>query len=320
MIDLMNWYERKLAALFEHSDISLSPQKTARRFLAYSIGFGLAAALFFLRESQFLAITAFFATFALVHIVVFVMLSLIAAERGRIAEELLPDFLTLLAANLRSGLTLDKALVLSARKEFGPLATEIDKAAKRSVTGAPFDEVLQDMSLKIESESFRKTINLVVQGVRAGGDLAALLEKTASDIRKFSTVRKEVRSHVMLYELFVFFATAIGAPLLYAVSTFLTETISRIKSGTEIATPVSTTSQFANLAQGTFSVSPDTLFWFSIAAVVITTLFGSMAIGVIGAGKRTEGLKYFPIMLLIGLSLLFLARLALQSIIAPLFG
>ena len=41
-----------------------------------------------------------------------------------------PDFISLMASNLRAGMTIDRALVLSARKEFDPLDKEILQVGK----------------------------------------------------------------------------------------------------------------------------------------------------------------------------------------------
>src|SRR5690349_7842694 len=50
-------------------------------------------------------------------------------------EEVFPDFIELVSSNLRSGMTTDKALLLSSRKEFYPLDLEILALGKDITTG-----------------------------------------------------------------------------------------------------------------------------------------------------------------------------------------
>ena len=52
---------------------------------------------------------------------IYIVLSLIADSRARFIEKMLPDNLQLIAANVRAGMTVDKAIWLSARPELGIL-------------------------------------------------------------------------------------------------------------------------------------------------------------------------------------------------------
>ena len=64
-------------------------------------------------------------TFAVVIIVSYVLLVLAADKRAQKIEKVLPDALQLVSANIRAGMTIDKALWLCARPEFGPFEKEL---------------------------------------------------------------------------------------------------------------------------------------------------------------------------------------------------
>ena len=51
------------------------------------------------------------------------------------------------------------------------------------------------------------------------------------------------------------------------------------------------------------------------ASIVITVFFGCMAVGVMSSGRRVDGLKYFPLLTLIALGILFGIRFALSAIL-----
>ncbi|MBU0907056.1 MAG: hypothetical protein KKE05_02760, partial [Nanoarchaeota archaeon] len=57
-------------------------------------------------------------------------------------EEVFPDFISLMSSNLRAGMTVDRALVLSARKEFAPLDAEIMKVGKDILTAREINVAL----------------------------------------------------------------------------------------------------------------------------------------------------------------------------------
>src|SRR3990167_8745149 len=97
-------------------------------------------------------------------------------------EDVFPDFLQLMASNLRAGMTIDRAMLLSARPEFAPLDSEILNVGKDITTGKSVESALLGMSKRIKSEKIDKTIFLIISGIRAGGNLAILLEQTASGL------------------------------------------------------------------------------------------------------------------------------------------
>jgi flagellar protein FlaJ len=240
-----------------------------------------------------------------------------ARKRVNEMEDMLPDFLTLMASNIRSGLTPDRALLLSTRREFGPLTEEIDKAAKATLTGTPFTEAFMEMSHRFNSEMLSKTVRLIVEGSRSGGSLADLLDNTALDIQRFASIRKEVSATVLVYMLFMFAAAAIGAPLLYAVSTMLIEVITEMKS--EITVSTEDVSAYMPLIQGSTVISPELVFWFALFAIFIGAFFGSLAAGVISKGRESAGLGYIPTMIIISFAVFFLSKLLLESLLGGLF-
>src|SRR3989344_238106 len=84
-------------------------------------------------------------------------------------EEVFPDFISLMASNLRAGMTVDRALLLSSRKEFAPLDKEIIILGKDIVTGKEISQALLETANRIKSEKITKTIRLIISGIVSGG-------------------------------------------------------------------------------------------------------------------------------------------------------
>jgi archaeal flagellar protein FlaJ len=262
-------------------------------------------------------IGAFLAT----HIIAYAYLLLASNSRAAKVEEVLPDFLSLVASNIRSGLTTDRALITSARDEFGPLTVAINKAGKSSITGMPLEHVMTQLCEYINSDVLRKTMRLIVEGMQSGGDMSELMEKTALDIRKFRSVRREIDSIILNYKLFILAAIALGAPLLYAVSTFLVDIMIAIKG--KIAANAVGSAESAlqvGLFKGKLMLSSEAITFFAAVSIIVTVFFGCMAVGVMGSGRRMEGLKYFPLLALVGIVVLFGIRLALGTILKGMMG
>jgi archaeal flagellar protein FlaJ len=310
-----NRYQKLWESLLLYNGIEMDSRRFSAYVLIGSVVPGIAVAALF--SSDLLVGTlAGLAAIVAIHVVVYSYLLLGANSRAAKVEEVLPDFLSLVASNVRAGLTPDKALIVSAREEFGPLTAAINKAGKHSITGMPMEQVIMGMGEHIQSNTLEKTIRLIVEGLHSGGDMAELLEKTALDVRKFRAVKREVNSIILNYVLFIVAAITFGAPLLYGVSTFLVDIMLAIKSkiGGD-TTAIQAMSGSVGIFKGQLMLTPDGVVMFASAAIVITVFFGCMAVGIMSSGRRMDGLKYFPLLAAIGLILLFGIRFLLTTLL-----
>ena len=259
----------------------------------------------------------FLAAFILTLSSIYTYLMLKADARARFVEEVLPDALQLMSANLRAGMTVDKALLLAARPEFGQFRDEINEVGKEIATGKDFSEALMDMTKKIRSDKLMKTFQLIVTGMDAGGELADLLEHSASNLRQQKLVGERVRSSVLVYVIFIFSAIGFGAPMLFGLSSFLIQVITDIFSKIEI--PTSEIGRKLPLTFTKVSLTPSFVNSYTISSMIITSIMGSLILGLISKGKEKEGLKFIPILIVLTLVLFFLVRFLIGKLLSGLF-
>ncbi len=158
------------------------------------------------------------AAFGLTWIIAYAILSMMADKRSDEVEATLPDVLQIVSANISAGMTPYNALWVSARKEFGALAEEIKVAQKETLGGKPFAEALRDLGQRVRSNVLQRTVRLLIQGMKAGGELPNILQGIANDIRQMRLLQKEMAANTMSYTLFILFGMLLGAPLLFSVS------------------------------------------------------------------------------------------------------
>jgi len=184
-------------------------------------------------------------------------------------EERLPDFLFLVASNLRAGMTPMLALKKAARPEFEPLSTEINYIAAKSLgTGSFFEELLK-MAKRMKSELLERIFVIFITGGISGGDLATMLEQIGYDIRETQLLRKKLLMGVNIYILFITISLIIGLPLLL--------------SG--VYRMVVTTSSLADI-----SVNTEQLYLVFLCMIGITSILVGVFISVIKGESRAEGL------------------------------
>lgn len=248
---------------------------------------------------------------------------LIADSRANQIEEVLPDALQLISANVRAGMTIDRAIWLSARPEFGVLEDEIKMVGARTMGGKPLKVAFNEMTKTVKSSILDRTIKLLLEGIESGGELAHLLEEIASNVRTTQTLKKEIKASVMTYSIFILFAAVIAAPFLFSISIFFVDTMSTLWGSAGLSTGMTgSTMGMGSMLQKAKSpqISVDDLFWFSVAALSVSSFFGSMTIGLIQSGKEKNGLRLIPLMLIASIAILIIALTVVKMLFKGFFA
>ncbi len=250
-------------------------------------------------------------------------LSLRKDQRTHELEVLLPDFLLLVSANVKAGMTLDQSLWYAAKPEFGSLAKEVRGTIQQSFSGQNLDDALDELGTRFDSKIFTRTMSLLKQAIATGGEVTSVLERTSSDVRESVVLKREVAANLVLYEIFILFAAGAGAPFLLAVAGKLIEVFEKQKANFPAATASggSFFGQFGGISGGAeIIIKSSEFFVFSLVTIAMTCLFSSFIVGVIKKGTKNEGIKYFPFLLLLGYAIFFLVSQALTSSLSSLGG
>lgn len=316
-----SWVDRHI----DYCNLEVKPAKLMSFFFLSSFVVGFLAGIFVELagaplEYMFLS---WGGVFLLCLLVMHLALIMIADSRANLVETILPDALQIISANMRSGLTPDRAILASARPEFGPLEAELKRVSKETLSGKSFEEAMRGITKRIKSSILQKTVELVVEGMSKGGSLTTLLDSIADDVRQVKLLRGEIKSFVIMYGIFIFFAAAIGAPLLYSVSTFMVQTLNNLSSSVgdvDVLTSGSSSTALSLFKFKPSTVTTDFLLQYSAVAIFVTCIFGSLIIGLVQDGTEKAGLKYIPVMLLISFAVFLGSQAILSSLFASVAG
>lgn len=245
-------------------------------------------------------------------LVPYLIVSIAAERRKSEIENVLPDALLLISANLKSGVSIDKAFLMSARDEFGPLAEELRLTAMEMFSGEPVEDSLMEMEDRVKSELFKETLKLLVDGIQSGGNTAQLLESSAEDIRNSLELQQEINSNIRMYVIFILMAAVVGAPLLFSISVYMSETTANMWSGTNIGEMQSG----GELGLSFQAPEVNTSFFeqFSVMAIIAINFFAAIIISEIKNANIKEGAKYIPVMVAISVILFFIVKNGISSV------
>ncbi|MBN2101935.1 MAG: type II secretion system F family protein [Candidatus Aenigmarchaeota archaeon] len=307
-------YRIRVETMLKDAGMSMDIGKFFAKALIVSILAATVAGFFAGEYVIFVYAGVFGGTFALMHGLIYIAME----KRVNFVEEILPDTLELMAANMRAGFIPSRALVLSAREEFGPLADAIKESGKEMLTGGSLEDAFSRLGKFVKSDILGSTMKLINEGTKSGGELVALLEETAIDIRRKHAIKNEVKANILMYGIFIVFAGAIAAPVLYALTIHLVAMMSQFGASTSAGT-----SSVPMMGMGMFSgggggaqISPDFLFIFSILSLIITAFFSGLIIGIIDSGKEKSGIKYIPIFVILALVIFLVSNGMLDAFFA----
>jgi len=296
-----------------NSGLNTAPEKYNKQALLISfLTSAIASSIFYWYQINILFALGVFIFF---NVFFYYRASLRASARIRKMEEVFPDVISLMSSNLRAGITIDRSIVMAARKEFEPLDKEILETGKEIATGTDIVTALKRMSDKIDSEKISKIIMLIISGLKAGGNIADLLEETARNMKEKEVIEKKAGSTILMYVIFIFFAVAVGAPVLFGLSSVLVEIIINLTSNLPDLGSMQSQIPF------TFSQVPITVnfvIYFALIFIFVTDLISCFVIGLINKGDGKTGLKYFIPLIITSISIFFLVRTVLASFLLDL--
>ncbi len=303
--------------LLKYSGVRIEAEKFVGFMLVFDFLLSVALSFYLGAFFDLSVLLSFIGIFFIIQILIYFILVLRADAKARFVEDILPDVLQLMSSNLRAGLTTDKALLLSARPEFGPFQDEINNVGKEITMGKNISEALVDMTKQIKSERLSKTMTLIVSGLRSGGELASLLDQTARNLRQEKLVDSRIRANVMMYVIFIFVAVCFGAPLLFGLSSFLVEVLTENLASIEMP---ETQMGDMPINFSEVSITVNFVIMFSIVFLVTSSILGSLILGLISKGREREGIKFMPALIGLSLGMFFLVRFTIKTLLGGLFG
>lgn len=203
-------------------------------------------------------------------------------------EERFPDFLRDLGASRRAGLTLENAVRVAAKGEYGALTPEIQKMADQLSWNIPFDEVLRRFGERVRTPLIERAVSLVVESGKTGGQVTDVLLAAATDAREIKGLELERRNAMTLYTI-VIYVTFLVFLLIVAIlyATFVPQIVNATAATQDLGST-------GALSFGTLPLESFRIFYF--LAAVMQGLGNGFVAGLLESGRPSMGLRHAFVM------------------------
>lgn len=111
-------------------------------------------------------------------------------------EEMFLEFTRNLVESVKTGTPISKSIMNIKDKSFGVLGDNVKKLANQISLGIPINNALQTFSKDVNNKTVSRTLTLIGQAERAGGDIGEILESVAEAVSMSDRLKKERRAAI----------------------------------------------------------------------------------------------------------------------------
>jgi flagellar protein FlaJ len=213
------------------------------------------------------------------------------AQKKKLIEEQLPDFLREISSATSSGMTIFDAIITSAKGDHGKLTPELQMMASQLSWGISVNEALDNFAKRINTPSVKRIVVTINKALEIGGNTAAVFEAAAREIDQVKIVEEQRKSEMTMYAMVIFISFAV----FLAVILIINNTIFAAIYDLDFSQADVQGSNFAGLNPPDREILKNTFFLF----VVVQSMGGGLLGGFMTEGKLSSGVRYAFALILI---------------------
>ena len=205
------------------------------------------------------------------------------------------EFVRALVETVKSGVSVPKAIEQIAKTSFGALTPYTKKLAAQLEWGYPLHDALRIFAEDTANPVIKRSINIVMQAERSGGDMSAVLDAVTQSVYEVKKVREERKSRsytqtIQGYIIFFFFIA-----IMLVLEIYLIPKLTEISG--ELGTGLSGAGLSAGLGGKGLAADLGSIF---TATIIIQGFFAGLMIGKFAEGNFKFGVKHSVIMIIAG--------------------
>jgi archaeal flagellar protein FlaJ len=218
------------------------------------------------------------------------IISIVAGtEREKEKEAMFLEFSRNLAEGVKSGLPISKSIMNVKNKDFGSLSKHVEKLANQITLGIPVRDALQIFAGDVGSKQIGRSIELIREAEKAGGDIDRVLESVAKSVSSIEELRKDRRAAIYNFVVQGYIIFFIFIIIMLVMEFKILPLTSSISSSEEEA--------FGGFGSGGANI--DDLSRPILFLIISQAFFVGLVIGKISEGSIKSGIKHSFVLVII---------------------
>lgn len=208
----------------------------------------------------------------------------------------IPRLIREIAESGKTGLTLTRAIEVSAERDYGPLTKELQLLVSQLSWGSTIEEAFHAFARRARTKLAQRTSDLIIEVARSGGDTQEVMEQVNKHIGELQSIDRERYASMKPYAAVVYIAFGVFLFTdVLLIKSFFTQIV-------ELQAKVMATSGGGGgggVFAGAGAVNVGFLKMVLYHAVIIQGIFGGLIAGKMSEGRLGAGLKHTLLLLLI---------------------
>lgn len=201
-------------------------------------------------------------------------------------DSIFPDFVRDLAESRRAGMTFTKAILFASKGNYGILTPEIKKISQQVSWGSSVTDALIGFSQRVNTKSIRRTISLIIEASKSGGNVADVLDVAAKDAREIKLLEKERRTNMASYVIIIY----VGMFVFLAIVLILCTSFIPAMTGSNGAQGMQ------GIMGGGSNASKDEITFVFYMSCIVQAFGSAVVAGIFEDGHLSSGVKHIFIM------------------------
>jgi len=201
-------------------------------------------------------------------------------------EEMFLEFSRNLVESVKTGTPISKSIINMRNKNFGVLSPHVKKLATQISLGIPLNKALKSFSEDSNNPSISRSLTLIGQAERAGGDIGEILQSVAGAVSMVDKLKKERKSAISSlvsqgYIIFLIFIV-----IILVLQFQILPIMAKLGS-------TASTLGFGNMGSGSSSpISQKSISNAFLYLILVQGFFTGLTIGKLSEGNIKAGIKH----------------------------
>src|SRR5437867_10152374 len=213
------------------------------------------------------------------------------SKRRDSIDNSIPHLIRDIADAGRSGMTLTRAIEISAERDYGPLTTEIKKLIAKISFRVPLERALQFFADRTGTMLSRRTSMLVAEANKSGGDIQESMESVAKHVQEIQYLERKRRASMRPFIGVMYISFAVFLVTVYLlIKSFFTQLANTNFGGGASQTVGGVGFNFVSLPL-------DKITAVFLYMAMIEAIFAGLVGGKMATGYLKDGLKHAVILM-----------------------